>query len=391
MKTGKQLVLLCLFAFALITCKKEILQPGNTVGTPTFYFNGNVNGAAVNLTAGINNYYMYSSYTQDSLNVYQFIANLHPTNCNNCPNSIQFIINDAAVSPINTSIAPRINTALKPANYSFMTPTGGTPTSFAVTYTNIKAGPDSTSGYSYIFGDGSTAFTTVDTPFTHVYSNPGTYSTSLVTTFNLGNPDTINNITRTANSGLLNTMSYIFSADTSTGIVVAVDSLLPSGPTYTVNWNFGDGSSKPKTYTGASPMDSVHHKYTSLATLHTITATATINNDTSTSIFKVTPKNPSIDYISILNSSVSPLSNPTAFSNITVIYNDASGTPYSSANIVQPVASAFQITTVSSYENNVNNQTTKMLHVKFNCQLKDAGSQTITINNGDAVIAVAYK
>src|ERR1700677_3265500 len=98
MNAGKKLTILCLLAFALITCKKETLQPGNSAGTPAFYFNGTVNGAAVNLTAGVSNYYMYSSFTLAADSVYNFTGILHPTNCSNCPSSIQFIINDYKIT-----------------------------------------------------------------------------------------------------------------------------------------------------------------------------------------------------------------------------------------------------------------------------------------------------
>jgi len=384
MNTGKKLTILCLLAFALITCKKETLQPGNSVGTPTFYFTGTVNGAAVNLTAGVSNYYMYSSDTQDVNNVYHFIANLHPTNCSNCPNSIQFIINDYKITSLGASAT--IDTSLKPAFYAYLTPSGGAPTTYSINYNAQTKGPDS-SGiiYHYAFSDGSTALG--GSNITHIYKNPGTASAKLTATFPGHGTDTITNVSQLT----LNAFNTAFSHSNSP-IMEFNDSILtPAVAPYTIQWNFGNGSTDSHPYSGGV-LDTASTIY-SLHSIFQVTAVATdANGNTNTTIAKVNPFGVSADYISqFITDSLTPVSNPKAFSNITVIYTDLNGTAYSSANATQLPASAFQITTVSSYENNVNGQTTKMLHIKFNCQLKDAGGQTITINNGDAVIAVAYK
>ena len=161
-----------------------------------------------------------------------------------------------------------------------------------------------------------------------------------------------------------------------------------------ISWNFGDGSFP--VHTNSTPLDTTSHVYATSGTYYINTTAIDGSNDTGISSIKVPffvsghSYTPPTDYISQLQSAVTPLPNPTAFSNITIIYTDANGNQYSSANINQPTASAFQITSVSSYQNNENNQTTKMLHIKFNCQLKGTAG-TIPITNGDAVVAVAYK
>jgi hypothetical protein len=83
--------------------------------------------------------------------------------------------------------------------------------------------------------------------------------------------------------------------------------------------------------------------------------------------------------------------NPYGFSNVIIIYTDPSGDIYTTADSVQLAGSNFQIVSVSPYNNNENNQTTKQLHVKFNCTLHNNTGKALTINQGDAVIAVAYK
>jgi hypothetical protein len=398
MKEMKKIFLFFAVALLFFACKKQALQPGSTTNPTQFYFNGIVNGSPVSLTAGLNNYYMYSSYTQDGNNVYNFTASMHQVSCSNCTNSIQFIINDDTASTPNASIASRINTALRPANYPFMTPTGGTPTSFSVQYTPVKVGTDNATNYHYVFSDGSSATTTAAT-YTHVYQTPGSFLATLITTFSISSPDTAKNTTQTVASNTLNMSCNKIYMDTSSGLVTIQDSLqAPKGPAYNVSWNFGDNNGPYIThYGGPTVVDTATHKYHA-AGYYKVTATATdANFDTSVNTLKIpvyfsghADSSLPSTYISQLKSVVTPQPNPTAFSNITINYTDGSGNTYSSAGVTQPKGSSFQIITVSSYQNNENNQTTKMLHIKFNAQLKGTAG-TITITNGDAVVAVAYK
>ena len=78
-------------------------------------------------------------------------------------------------------------------------------------------------------------------------------------------------------------------------------------------------------------------------------------------------------------------------SNIRVIYTDATGDQYTSNNPAQSDSSYFQITSVSNYQANENSQSTKQLHITFNCTVYDLSGNKLAIKNGDAVIAVAYK
>src|SRR6185437_4080987 len=122
------LLVIVLFSFA---CKKEH-APTSTVGTPEFYFSGTVGGVTTTLDAGVNNYYMYSSYTQDTNNVYNFIGDLKQTTSN--LNSIQIQINNYRVSALNAPVV--IDSALIQANYPYLIPGTGTTTTTTVTVYN---------------------------------------------------------------------------------------------------------------------------------------------------------------------------------------------------------------------------------------------------------------
>src|ERR1700752_1765204 len=105
------MLVLVLFVFG---CKKEH-APSPTTGTPVFYFNGTIGGVSTSINAGLNNYYMYSSYTQDTNHVYNFIGNIQKTTAN--LSSIEIQINDYKVSAVNGNTQP--DSSLVPAIYSY--------------------------------------------------------------------------------------------------------------------------------------------------------------------------------------------------------------------------------------------------------------------------------
>jgi hypothetical protein len=392
MKAKTKFIFLSLLAIAVISCKKQTLQPGNTAGPTVFYFNGIVNGSPVSLTAGVNNYYMYSSYTQDVNNVYNFTGSLHPVSCTNCPNSIQFIINDYKTTATGGSEAANIDTSLVAGNYLYLSPTGGISSAYSVTFTpTIGKGTDS--NYVYHFGDGATYVGTNGTQ-THTYKHPGAYTTTLIAAFKDGTIDSIHS-TSQPGAPAWNTTLSITKSDTTHAANSYKDALTSGGTSpYTIKWNFGDGNTKTQAYIPVSA-DTITHTYPGSG-IYEVSATITdVNNYTNTNVFKVIAKDSGFtphSYISNLAASApSSIANPKALSNVTIIYTNVAGVAFSSANVAQPNTTNFQVTSVASYQNNELNQTTKMLHIKFTCQLKDGSGNPMTITNGDAIIAVAYK
>jgi hypothetical protein len=90
------------------------------------------------------------------------------------------------------------------------------------------------------------------------------------------------------------------------------------------------------------------------------------------------------------NAYFTPLPNPKALSAITIKVIDPNGVEYSSSTLNQPNSNKFEIISVEEYKLNERTETTKKLKLKFNCTLQ-SGSNTISVNNGEAVIAVSYK
>ncbi len=118
MKVFKK-IFFCLFGYMVfIACHKQTLPSSAVLNQPVFSFTGIIGGSNVNIQAGVNNYYMNSSYSQDTSGVYSFIGALQNTSTTN--NSIQIIINDYKVSKQNASVTAHIDSSLSTtASYSY--------------------------------------------------------------------------------------------------------------------------------------------------------------------------------------------------------------------------------------------------------------------------------
>ena len=377
MKKVKIILALLTVILFTVTCKKEHV-PATTISTPVFYFNGMVGGVSTSIDAGINNYYMYSSYTQDTNHVYNFIGNLQKTTSN--LNSIEIQLNDYKVSPVNSNTQP--DSSFKTGSYSYYS-VGVTDTVYNVQFNSsyINGTPQT---YTWTFGDGTTS--NIPNP-THSYTAKGNYNvcltimgssgtSSICNNLNLSSPATMVKKTAISSTSLGDTIFFSASTIGFTGIQF--------------NWNFGDASGTIDTLTHT--IDNTSHTYTAAALYHvslTVKDSATGNNITTNY------NAPTASYTvgGVTNYSVTSVSPGSSFrlSNVIIKWTDASGVIYTSNNnTAQPSGSYFKIISVAPYQTNINGQATEMLHVNFSCTLYN-GTNSIQITNADAVIAVAYK
>ena len=206
MKKIKQFLALLIVVLFTVTCKKEH-APISTLATPEFYFNGTVNGISTSLNAGVNNYYMYSSYKQDSNNVYTFIGDLKQTTSN--LNGIEIDINDYKVSAINANTNP--DSSLKTGSYLYYS-IGVNDTTYNVQFTSSYTGGVAQS-YTWNFGDGSTSNTA--NPL-HAYTTMGNYTVCLTVSGSAGVSNVCNDINLSSPSVIARkaTVSSTASGDT---------------------------------------------------------------------------------------------------------------------------------------------------------------------------------
>lgn len=112
-----QLLIVFLFCVAA-GCKKKEYPVSTTTTDNPFYLKLLVDNKPLEITAGKDNYFMYSSFTLDTSNVYKLYTEFKQAGCSNCTNSLKILINDTAKSSPSNTI--NINSLLQVRNYQFV-------------------------------------------------------------------------------------------------------------------------------------------------------------------------------------------------------------------------------------------------------------------------------
>lgn len=396
MDTFKKIVLLALIGTVFVTCKKEELPQSAVAGQPVFTFSGIMGANPLNVQAGVNNYYMYSSDTVAN-GVYSFRGTLQSTATSK--NSIQIIINDDIV--VAQGSPSDISKSVIPAYYYYSIP-GGNPVNYAVTFKPIiYSGIPRT--YTYQFGDGnSISVSDTSRSVTHTYKKLQPYVVTTLAVQFTNQTETLSNpINLMKQPTPLSIDSIHCSLDTDSGLskTESLTAFFTGGaPTYTYVWYFGDGKADSATGTTTGTAVSITHSYTISARSDPPDTLVFGVKDANNTIvihrilIQDTANDPSINRMNYYISPPSPVPNPSYLSNVTVNYTDGNGVAYTSNNVLQPYVSTFQVLSVSNYQNNLNNNPTKMLKITFNCMLYPInGGLPIPASNCIAIIAVAYQ
>ncbi len=357
----------------LNACKKKTLPEPEAGNVPQFYFSGKVNGTDVRIDAGVNNYYMYSSYLQStSSNVYSFGASLKPENCVSCNNSISIEINDHKVSSYNGPSG--IDSAFQSTFYPYCE---GTLASVSYSIAFYPLFNNTPMSYLLDFGDGSTS--TAVTP-SHIFKHSGDYNISLTVTDNFSCSNTISNVRTIGTTDNLCRTSITVTS-TSTLNATYSHNTIGTGP-YNFLWNFGDS------FTSTVSIPS--HTYSAQGRYPVSLRVIDSNNDTAVANVNFVTSGSNMCTTNYLVFNDTNLVNTNGVSNIIIKWTDSNGVEYSSNNSAQPSSSYFKVISVSDYHTNELGQKTKKLHVKFKCTVYN-GTNSMLIDNAEAVVVVAYK
>ncbi|MAZ36158.1 MAG: hypothetical protein CL842_01755 [Crocinitomicaceae bacterium] len=147
----KFLVYIASFLVILASCKKEELQP-EVIGNAAFYIQGTVNGLPVNLVAGDNDYYMYSSFEENENTVPKYIGELKTENCETgCPESFTIIYTGEKEAVEGLAVEPELRTGFKP----FTNPNAGNEYEVAFNPEESFTSKAIEVDYEWEFGDGT--------------------------------------------------------------------------------------------------------------------------------------------------------------------------------------------------------------------------------------------
>jgi PKD repeat protein len=365
----------------LIACREKKL-PEDIIedNTPVFTLSANIDGTPINIAAGSNNYYLYSNYdlgANTNGNPTQFIGALKQNNCTLCPNSLEIqFVNDYAFSNSGTNY---IDTVLKQSSTYTYVKDNVSVSNYSVKFKatpRISLGGNITS-YLWEFGDGTTSS---DINPMHTYNAAGTYNVALTVYSNVFGSSKVTNQVKI---GLPNTVCQskiikdFWLAPNRIKFYKKNSGVAP----FQYLWDFGDG---------AYSTDSIpSHQYTGSPSKYKVKLRVIdANLDTAYSEY-----NTKMDAALVVLSNFvveSTIENPFKSSRVIVNWTDANGVVYTSKHSSQPNASNFEIVSTENYIVNEIGQPTKKVRVKFNCKVYN-GAQSLSMNNVDVIIAVAYK
>lgn len=374
------LSIIILFSVLFSSCKKKDL-PGSEPTAPEFVASFEVQGNTVKLEAGNNDYYMNSSYYWDTLQgLYVCKGDLRQKTFQMGGGyALTILFNDTKTS--NAAAFVNIDSALILGDhfYNDMNTSGLTQ---RVDFTPLKA-HNNNADYHWSVYDGSTTKN-----YTDVYSiSPNlevgkTYSVTYTAKDDAG-------VCFASHTNLFKAGSKL-----QTNVTVTRDLAIPEmryklsydlpgyPSSFRCRWDFGDNT----TSTAINP--------TKLYQPGTYTVGLTLvdknMNDSCISYYQLNATNGiacDANYFAKFNNTIQ---NSRLYSSVTILLTDPNGKVYTSHDLIQPQTSSFQVLSVSDYVLNDAGQQTKRVKVRFNCVLNH-GTESINLNNGEAVIAVSYK
>lgn len=355
---------LLVFVAAFSACRKE--DPVPTSGTPVFTASGTIGTTNLNLKAGVNNYYMYTSYTSSSPTC-RFEGDLRVQNSStHSPSSLHILIfgYDSIYSQYDSSLYPGFFT------YSAATP------SYSVDFIGTDPG-NQNAVYSWNFGDFSSG---TGSSVTHTYPNSGFYTVTMGVIDSCGSDSIASNLNLANGSNLRADFTATWLGGDSVQFTAT-----PSGGTgpYTYYWyNFTDTVSSV-VYTQASFLKHYQVNGRFQATLKVadsagdsawITRNINVGNMLSCE--------PNFSYY--IYPSVAP-----DIHKVIIEWTDANGNVWTSQNASQPLSSTFQVTESAEYGPNENGVATRKLHILANCTLYN-GSNTMQLQNADIVFGFGH-
>ena len=371
----KRLLIICISCFLIqvLSCKKNEPETPNDEVNPVFFVNGIINGSSVNIQAGIDDYYMYSSNSVNTSNLHSFTGTLKKVNCSNCNQlSIQLNDNRMGVTVSSTHLDSLLNEGM---HYHFDSLS-------TIGYFLFNAQPEQNatpSSYFWDFGDSTTS--TEKNP-THVFYGTGNYTVCNTITYDNGCSNTTCNEVKANFYDCYAFIDYSFVNDSCflKGIVLGDSSANP----VTFDWNFGDTGSLNDSSHFQNPV----HIFSSpgIYTVTMKTANAAGCNYTITRQIKTPSFNGSC---TAYYSYEKRLTTNVDYSVVKITWTDESGSVYSTNNAKQPADSYFKIVSIENYEANEKGEPTKKINARVKCKLSN-GMKSIDMNNVNVVFAISY-
>lgn len=382
-------VFLLFFLLSIGACK-QVELPEPIDGDPVFSVNASLANQALNITAGVDDFYLFTSYVQDDLEVNSFIGRFAKLeDCTtDCEESLEFIIRDADIA--SNSLA--IESSLSVGRYGYAGPVGQGDT--VLLGYDVFLENNSTSNqpliYTWDFGDNTTS--NEQNPEPHFYPvNSGLDRVISLEVFanNSGFPTCFATESNTINLDQQVIpeceLGYSLFYDS---VVVEMCGLMSGIPPFTYEWGF-DPLLFDSCVTLTNFSDSVDFQLTGVdaqgcSEVVSISLARDVQSGglgycSADFAYEVRERVMVTQEVDSLN-----------LSEVIIRYTNPEGILFSTEFNPQPAESIFDIQQAVEYFDNENGEKTRQLVVSFSCTLYSADGDELFLQEGSGTIAVAH-
>ena len=377
--------ILLLSILSFHACLQDSEDVSFAESAPVFFLDASFNGEPKIIEAGIDEFFMYTSFAKDNFDVYTFIGKFGKLgSCvNDCTEDFTFFIRDSKASP-EESLPIQSAGELQIGNYDFLDDSIP-PATFAyevsVTDHSVYSGELVNSDWN--FPDLEDTYTT--SAWSDTISNLGVEASLTIQTE--AGCTSVYTTTLTNNSDENCFYPIDFSIDSSASIPGAYK-LTPvplTGSPADLIYSWAPSNFEP----GLLFEDDGTHCVT-------ITDPAGCSHERCVTLSNVAGGLHEISYCSAgFSYEVSEVALPPTvqdfdFTNIILNYTDSNDVLFSSAFQPQPASSYFEVLSVNEFDFNEQNYPTLQLQVRFDCVLFNAQGEGLLVRDATASVGVAY-
>ena len=348
--------------------------PDSFSDAPDFYLRGELGGQPLDLTAGLEGYYLETGFERDENEVRSFVGTLGLESCPDCPGALRLRIRDFETSQAGSPAS--VAEALAPGDYAFFYQNGGRSV-FRVAFQSSHNG-QAPASYLWELGDGNLS---LQPNPTHEY--PDTLGFDPEVCLEAETADGC--VTRICESLQLQDSSCRIDFEHRLfpdGTYVEFRSAPQGTPPFRYQWDFGDGF--------GSRLGNPGYFYATAAQYEAY-VTLRDANGCEAERCKVIAADPELCETNFTYT-VSPINIPDslAFSQVSLSWRDAGGQLYTSSAERQPSDSRFEILSAAPYRRNRNDEAVMRLEVAVDCSLFGENGDTLRLENGRGFIGLAY-
>ncbi|TAE86259.1 MAG: hypothetical protein EAY81_05760 [Bacteroidetes bacterium] len=364
-------LLITTLALHLGSCKPADEPEDIVLGEPVFYAAGTVNGKAISLTAGKDNYVLETSnkWTNGLLN---YVGTLSKTGCSNCGEALEITFRN--YTPDSSTFS--IDSLLMLTDYTYFDESLPFKTYYDVTFVGQSTGNGSAT-HNWVFADG---FTTNRAAFTRRYTQPTSSEVTYSNQFTNNCSSSIVQGFKTPVSALFNNKFVEFNFSYTGNHTILVNSI-PVQPNEMVQWVVNDSI---VTQTG----NIVQLGIDSLVPTRVCMLYPVAGDTPITHCKNIAPKAAN-NCLSNCKIKSSTIEDALQLATVEVRWRDATGKWYSSNQVKQPATAQFKLLEKQPYERNAKGEQTTKIKLNINCTVSD-GTTNINLENITAVIAIAH-